>query len=46
MGIAVSSLDEKVAIPFLPPDRERLLEYDITRAISRVVSPNGPCSAS
>src|SRR5713101_6590677 len=39
MGIAVSSLDEKVAIPFLPPDRERLLEYDITRAISRAASP-------
>jgi len=39
MGIAVSSLDEKVAIPFLSPDRERLLEYDISRAISRVMSP-------
>jgi len=39
MGIAVSSVDEKVAIPFLSPDRERLLEYDLSRAISRVVSP-------
>src|SRR5437899_12768182 len=39
MGLAVSALDEKVAIPFLSPDRERLLEYDITRAISRVASP-------
>ena len=39
MGIAVSSLDEKVAIPFLSPDRERLLEYDISRAISRVTAP-------
>jgi len=42
MGIAISSLDEKVAIPFLSPDRERLLEYDITRAISRVASPQKP----
>ena len=32
-------LDEKVAIPWLPPDRERLLEYDISRAIARVVNP-------
>src|SRR3954470_7593726 len=39
MGIAVSSLNENVAIPFLSPDRERLLEYDLSRAISRVVSP-------
>jgi ABC-type uncharacterized transport system involved in gliding motility auxiliary subunit len=39
MGIAVSSLDEKVAIPFLSPDRERLLEYDISRAVSRVTEP-------
>src|SRR2546421_9046394 len=42
VGVAVSSLDEKVDIPFLPPDRERLLEYDITRAISRVISPQRP----
>ena len=36
LGLAVSFLDQKAAIPFLAPDRERLLEYDITRAISRV----------
>src|SRR6185503_8559414 len=42
MGVAVSALDEKVAIPFLPPDRERLLEYDLTRAISRVGNPQKP----
>jgi ABC-type uncharacterized transport system involved in gliding motility auxiliary subunit len=42
MGIAISALDEKVAIPFLSPDRERLLEYDLTRAISRVGSPQKP----
>lgn len=39
MGLAVSMLDEKVAIPWLSPDREKLLEYDITRAIARVVNP-------
>jgi len=41
-GLLSVRFDEKVAIPFLPPDRERLLEYDITRAISRVVSPQRP----
>lgn len=35
-GLAVSCLDSTVAIPFLSPDREDLLEYDITRAIYRV----------
>ncbi len=39
MGIAVSMLDEKVAIPWLSPDREKLLEYDITRAVARVINP-------
>jgi ABC-type uncharacterized transport system involved in gliding motility auxiliary subunit len=39
LGLVVSLLDEKVAIPWLPPDRERLLEYDISRAIARVVNP-------
>jgi len=42
LGIAVSMLDEKVAVPWLPPDRERLLEYDISRAISRVINPTPP----
>ncbi len=42
LGIAVSQLDEKVALPFLSPDRERLLEYDISRAISRVINPTPP----
>ena len=31
LGLAVSFLDQKAAIPVLAPDRERLLEYDITR---------------
>ena len=36
LGLAVSCLDSTVALPFLSPDRENLLEYDITRAIYRV----------
>ncbi len=42
LGVAISQLDSKVAIPFLSPERERLLEYDISRAIARVVSPAKP----
>jgi ABC-type uncharacterized transport system involved in gliding motility auxiliary subunit len=42
LGIAVSQLDTKETIPFCQPTRERLLEYDLTRAISRVVSPEKP----
>jgi ABC-type uncharacterized transport system involved in gliding motility auxiliary subunit len=39
LGLAVSCLDAKTAVPFLSPDRETLLEYDISRAISSVVNP-------
>ena len=39
MGIAISCLDSTVALPFLAPARERLLEYDISRAIARVATP-------
>ncbi len=42
LGLAVSQLDTKEAIPFLSPSRERQLEYDISRAISRVVRPEKP----
>jgi ABC-type uncharacterized transport system involved in gliding motility auxiliary subunit len=42
LGLSVSMLDQKEAIPFLSPDRERLLEYDIARAISRVMTPEKP----
>src|SRR4051794_32866297 len=42
LGISVSLLDQKEAIPFLSPDRERLLEYDLSRAISRVMTPDKP----
>lgn len=36
LGIVASIFDEKFTLPWLAPDRERLLEYDISRAISRV----------
>jgi ABC-type uncharacterized transport system involved in gliding motility auxiliary subunit len=42
LGLVVNLLDEKSTIPFLSPDRERLLEYDISRAISQVVTPKKP----
>ena len=39
LGIAVSCLDAKTTIPYLSPDRETLLEYDLSRAISSVANP-------
>jgi ABC-type uncharacterized transport system involved in gliding motility auxiliary subunit len=39
LGLAVSCLDARTAIPFLSPGRESLLEYDISRAISSVANP-------
>ena len=36
LGVAISQDPQKVALPFLSPDRERLLEYDLARAITRV----------
>jgi ABC-type uncharacterized transport system involved in gliding motility auxiliary subunit len=39
LGLAVSCLDAKAAIPFLSPGRETLLEYDVSRAVSSVASP-------
>lgn len=42
LGLAVSFLDSTVPIPFLSPDRESHLEYDITRAISQVMETDKP----
>ena len=39
LGLAVSLADARVTLPFLEPNREKLLEYDLTRAITRVFSP-------
>ncbi len=42
LGLVVSQLDRKQAIPALSPQRERLLEYDLARAIARVGSAERP----
>jgi len=42
LGLAVSILEEKIAIPWLDPNREKLLEYDLSRAIARVQNPTPP----
>ena len=42
LGLAVSCLDQTAAVPFLSPEREALLEYDITRAIYRILNPEKP----
>lgn len=42
LGLSVAMLDQRQAIPFLAPDRERLLEYDISRAVARVMTADKP----
>src|SRR5579859_3194569 len=42
LGLSISLADQHVAIPFLSPDQERRLEYDLTRAISQVLTPEKP----
>jgi ABC-type uncharacterized transport system involved in gliding motility auxiliary subunit len=42
LGLSISFLDQKAAIPVLAPDRERLLEYDITRGIAQVAATRKP----
>ena len=42
LGVAVSQLERKQAIPAISPQRERLLEYDLVRAIARVANPERP----
>ena len=42
LGLAVKCADEEQSLAFLAPNRERLLEYDLTRAIARVESPEKP----
>jgi ABC-type uncharacterized transport system involved in gliding motility auxiliary subunit len=42
LGLSVSMLDQKQTIPFFAPDRERLVEYDISRAIARVMTTEKP----
>jgi ABC-type uncharacterized transport system involved in gliding motility auxiliary subunit len=42
LGLAVSQLDRKQSIPVLAPARERLLEYDLIRAIARAGAAERP----
>ena len=42
LGVSINCLDQKVALPFLSPEREKLLEYDLARAIARVANPTKP----
>jgi len=42
LGLAVSRLDRKQSVPALNPARERLLEYDLARAIARVGAAERP----
>jgi ABC-type uncharacterized transport system involved in gliding motility auxiliary subunit len=42
LGLGLSQLDRKSALPFLAPDRERLLEYDMARAIGAVTNAERP----
>jgi ABC-type uncharacterized transport system involved in gliding motility auxiliary subunit len=42
LGAAVSQLDRKQVLAGITPQRERLLEYDLARAISRVANPERP----
>lgn len=42
LGLSVSFADQKSAIPAISMDRERLLEYDITRAITRTTQTDKP----
>ncbi|MDH5220572.1 MAG: GldG family protein [Betaproteobacteria bacterium] len=42
LGLAASRLERKQAIPVLAPARERLLEYDLIRAIARAGASERP----
>ncbi len=42
LGLFVKMLDQKVVCPWLGPDRERMLEYDVSRAIARVINTKPP----
>jgi ABC-type uncharacterized transport system involved in gliding motility auxiliary subunit len=42
LGLAVQQLDRKQTLPAISPQRERLLEYDLVRAVARVGSAERP----
>ncbi|MEL6257745.1 MAG: Gldg family protein, partial [Pseudomonadota bacterium] len=43
--IGVNAVDDQLVIPFLAPDRETTLEYDLTRMIARLNNPEPPVVA-
>ncbi|MSQ20420.1 MAG: hypothetical protein EXR39_12890 [Betaproteobacteria bacterium] len=42
LGLVVVQGDQKSALPLLSADRERLMEYDLTRAITRIATKEKP----
>jgi len=46
LGIAVLQDPVKAALPWHPPERERLLEYDLARAIAQVTATNNTLMSS
>jgi ABC-type uncharacterized transport system involved in gliding motility auxiliary subunit len=42
LGLTVSFADQKLAIPVLAPNRERLLEYDLVKTIGRATKTTRP----
>ena len=42
LGLSVTMLDQKETVAFLDPQAGRQLEYEISRAISRVMTPDKP----
>jgi ABC-type uncharacterized transport system involved in gliding motility auxiliary subunit len=42
LGLSITMLDQKEVIPFLDPSRQKMLEYDLARAITRVTTPTRP----
>ncbi|MFK7852386.1 MAG: Gldg family protein [Akkermansiaceae bacterium] len=42
LGLSVSALDKKVVLPFLSPNEETMLEYQISKAVAEVTTPVKP----
>jgi ABC-type uncharacterized transport system involved in gliding motility auxiliary subunit len=42
LGMAITTLDKKVTLPFLNPEEETMLEYQLSKAISEVSTPVKP----
>ena len=42
LGLTITCLDRKSSIPFIDPNREQMLEYDISRAIVEVTRDGAP----